>query len=205
MLKSPASTIFFRFWKYIFKMSFTLFHITVRWLVVLRIIFLDLVLDVSIERDWITSQYILRSSLSLKLRFNAQKDQLLFPYDFVLFDVGPGNLKVENSNFCWKTCRLPMFLKKQTMLNLIIQALIFTCKTEKESFNKHWNCSKVKIIRATVMCLKRRNILVKATVSVMLTIYWAFVNAKRIMRQRFGINIWSHFAYTLYLKKPLSA
>ena len=54
------------------------------------------------------------------------------------------------------------------------------------------------------MCLKRRNILVKVNVLVMFAIYRAFVNAKRIIRQRFEINVWSHFAYALYLRKTIA-
>ena len=35
----------------------------------------------------------------------------------------------------------------------------------------------------------------------MFTIYQAFVNAKRMIRQGFEINVWSHFAYVLYVRK----
>ena len=59
----------------------------------------------------------------------------------------------------------------------------------------------LEIIRATVICLKRENILVKVNFWVMFTIYWAFVNSKRIKWQRFEINVWSHFGYPLYLRK----
>ena len=80
---------------------------------------------------------------------------------------------------------------KQTMLNL----KLYVEKTLKVV---------PKIIRGTVMCLKRRNILVKVNVWVMLTVYWAFVNAKRIILQRFEINVLSHFAYVLYLRKTIA-
>ena len=61
----------------------------------------------------------------------------------------------------------------------------------------------LKFIRATIMYLKRRNILVKVNVWVMFTIYWAFMNAKRIVRQGFEINVWSHFASVPYLRKTI--
>ena len=66
--------IFAIFWKYIFKMSFKLFHITVRWSVdsIENTIF-RFILDISIERDWIASQFMLRSSLSLKQIFSCTK------------------------------------------------------------------------------------------------------------------------------------
>ena len=51
------------------------------------------------------------------------------------------------------------------------------------------------------MFLKRRNILVKVNAWFTFAIYWAFLNAKRIIQQRFEINIWSHFACALYLRK----
>ena len=59
----------------------------------------------------------------------------------------------------------------------------------------------LKIIRTTVICLKRRNILVNVAVWVMFTFYWAFVNAKRIIRQGFESNVWSNFAYIVYSRK----
>ena len=80
---------------------------------------------------------------------------------------------------------------KQTMLNL---------KLNVEKTLKVVS----KIIRGTVMYLKRRNILVKVNVWVMLTVYWAFVNAKRIILQQFEINVLSHFAYVLHLRKTIA-
>ena len=116
MLKSPASTIFFRFLPFFENISLkSVSNCFISPLggmyIVLRIIFLDLVFDISIERDWIASHFMLKSSLSLKLRISCTKTQLLLPYDFFLFDLRPYKLTFENSNFCWKIRSLPMFLK----------------------------------------------------------------------------------------------
>ena len=54
------------------------------------------------------------------------------------------------------------------------------------------------------MCLKRGNILVKVDFWVMFTIYCANLNARRIIRQRFEIDFWTHVAYTLYLRKAFT-
>ena len=54
------------------------------------------------------------------------------------------------------------------------------------------------------MSLKRGNILVKVNFWVMFTISCANLNAKKIIRQRFEISVWTHVAYTLYLRKAFA-
>ena len=126
--------------------------------------------------------------------------------------------KCKTKGIFWETLKIVLrgrlygdfqpWLKIQLVkpLNVSYNCNFFQLGTRSWTFNPGWKSpynQPFKIVRGTVMCLKRRNILVKVNVLVMFTIYWIFVNVKRTIQLEFKINCWSHFAYVLYLRKTL--
>ena len=128
MLKSPASIIFFRFLPFFENISLKwvshcfLSQVACRWY--WEYIFRFSSWYFSRKRlNCITVYSQFRSSLSLKLRLSCTKMNLVWCMTIVIRNrrrrakpfpmtmVWPYNLKVENSNFCWKMFSLPMSLK----------------------------------------------------------------------------------------------
>ena len=116
--------------------------------------FLDFVLNISIERNWISSKFMLRFSLSLKLklRFSCTKSQTSYLLQFFLLDLRPCNLKVEKNNRFWlKDLMFTHVSGKHKWINFklivkyyflrdskfLLMLLIFKYWTEKKSFEKH--------------------------------------------------------------------
>ena len=105
---------FLLFFENIFKMSFKLFHITFRSHVdsIENNTFKFSALYVNRKRlKCITVYARVFSSLSLKLRLSCTKTQTPPPLRFILFDVRPYNLKVENLNFAERYIFYPCFWK----------------------------------------------------------------------------------------------
>ena len=135
-------------------MSYTLFYITIRRpLDSTEKTFLDFVLNISIERNWISSKFMLRFSLSLKLRFSCTKSQTYYLLQFFLLDLRPCNPKVEKkkNRFWLKDLMFTHVSGKHKWINFklivkyyflrdskfLLMLLIFKYWTEKKSFEKY--------------------------------------------------------------------